>query len=212
MHRKDLITIAISVLALTASLFTLYWSQLRSAEIEATTGEWVNTGYDDIYKNFWLVLPVTFTNQGARSATVRKIALLIQTPDEKKSYLLEPVYFQKLKEGGGFVNESIPIPVAVPARESVDKLVKFASSYKTPSEFEILETTGSYPAWLLMWTTTSGKPDLRERLRFELSSEELKILKKDRAGESSVARLYESRYIRWRAQSLKDEEIKKLLE
>ena len=212
MQKKDTITLAAAALALLVSLFSLYWSQLRSADIEVTTGEWVNSGYFDTTNNFWLTLPVTFTNHGARSATVRKIALIIQTPDGRKSYLLESSYFQRLAAGGGFVNESVPVPVAVPPGESVNKLVLFVSSAQNPSEFDIFETTGSYPATLLMWTAALETPDLRESLTFDLRSRELEILKSDRAGESGVARLYQSNTSRWRSQLLGKEDLQKLLE
>jgi hypothetical protein len=210
MQRKNIIAIAMSALALIVSFFSVYWSHLRSADIEVTTGEWGDAGYWDT-KKFWLLLPVTFTNHGARTATVRKIALVLQTPDGKNSYLLESLYFQRI-EGGKWVNESVPIPVAVPPGESVNKLVQFASSEQNPNEFEILQTTGSYPATLLMWTTASEKPDLREPLIFELSSQELEILKKVRAGGSGVARLYQSQWSRWRSQLLGDEDSQELLE
>jgi hypothetical protein len=211
-YRKDIITISMSALALIVSLFSVYWSQFRSADIKAVSGEWANTGYFNESKVFWLALPVTFTNYGARTATVRKIALFIQTPDRKKSYLLESGSFQKIGESGDFVAESVPVPIAVPPGESVNKIVQFISSTKNPSEFEIVEIMGSYEAKLLGWTTTSEKPDLQEKLTFELGSDELATLKKDRAGEPGVGRFYQSQYSGYRAQSLGDEDIKNLLE
>ena len=122
---KDLIVLATSFVSLLVSLSTLYLTQLSVARVQMMAGEHLNIGHFP-EGNLNISLPVTFVNHGARTAIVRRVALLIQIPGSSEGYLLEPFFYQKITENGTFVHESMPSPIGIVAKQNVTKQVLFS--------------------------------------------------------------------------------------
>ncbi len=210
MKLKTILPIGISIVALTLSGLSFYWSQLRGAVVEMAPGVLIRAGYFD-NKALWLTLPLTITNGGAQIITVRKLALVVQSPDSSSLYLLEPLYYQRLAEKGGLIDESIPGPLAIHPGASVSKLVRFGVSETEPEEFKF-QQEGLYRVTVLAWTMASENPDIREKGTYDLSARDLKILEEDREGSPGVGYLYQQPMSRWKPGFLDSEETKILVE
>src|SRR2546430_17631838 len=122
---KDILTFGLASIALIVSLATLYFTHLRAARVQIIAGEYLNIGHFS-EGNFNISLAITFLNYGARIAIVRRLALLVHTPNAE-SYLLEPCFFQQIDETGNFLHEATAGPFGLPSRESITKQVLFRS-------------------------------------------------------------------------------------
>jgi hypothetical protein len=155
---KDFITIGIACIALSLSVTTLYFSQLRVARLQIAAGEYLHAGHFT-QGNFNVSLAVTLVNHGAQTAIVQRVALVIRRPQNGESYLLEPIFFQSVDGAGNFVHESPAAPFGVSSKQSLTKQVLFRSSYPRPTEFQMIEP-GVYEFTLLGWVGDKRNPVL----------------------------------------------------
>jgi len=138
MEAKILIPIILSSLALGMSILTIYFSLLQRAALRVIAGEHINVS---TYKegNCAVNLPLTFANNGARIAIIRRLALLVQRSGSADGYLLEPVFYEHVDDDGNFKHASQPTPIAVIGRSTDTKQVLFRSSLERPEELRFAD-------------------------------------------------------------------------
>jgi hypothetical protein len=209
MEAKLAIPILISCFALLVSVLTLYYSQLRAAAVTIVAGEHVNISYFTV-GNVAMTIPISVANNGARTAIVRRVALMIQQAGAIEGYLVEPLFYQRIDEHGNFVHDSQPHPIAVPGRSTETKQVLFRSSYERPSEFRFAKP-GAYRLTVLAWVRNSIEPQAAETFSIILSDEEVEKLEQYRTGhESTSLRFQQSDWRKWGAHKLTEVEIQAL--
>ncbi len=206
----NILAIVISVIALLVSFITLYLTHLKAARIAIIAGEHLNIGHY-IEGNLNITLPITFVNYGAKTATVKRVALLIQKSGNSEGYLLEPYFYQKVGDSGEFQNESQPTPIGVSGKQNITKQVLFRSSEERPFEFQLIKE-GSYTFTLLGWVDTSEIPDISDTFNLEIEPEiatklELELGKKT----ASTIRIPQATWRNWTSQKLKQYQVKGLL-
>ena len=208
-QKMKVIPIAISLLAFFSSVLALYFAQLRPAKLQIVAGEHLNIGYYD-EGNLNITLPISFVNEGARSSTIRRVALLIQRPGSQEGYLLEPLFYQRINEKGDFLHESMPVPVTVAAKQSIVKQVLFRSSFERPGEFQLVDA-GTYNLKLIGWTEDSIEPRVSDSFSIILSDNTVTSLKQCRANKKSATeRIPQSTWRKWAAHHLTEVEVKAL--
>ena len=211
MNKSKGLPIVVSAIAIIISFYSLYMSHIKPAEIDLVAGEHININYF-IEGNFALTLPVSFTNNGASIAIIRRVALLIQEPGKKEGYLFEPLFYQRIDEQGNFIHDSMPVPIAVPARDSVTKQIVFRSSLDRPNEF-ILEKEGKYQVTLLGWIAGSVEPELGDFFSIELTDANIATLNERREQKStSTIRIRQSKWRKWSAHHLTEFEVDALIQ
>lgn len=153
---KDSIPIAISIVALFVSVFSLYVSMFRPGKPHLTAGEHIAISHQpEGSANF--ILPVNFSNAGSKYLTVDRVALLIQESGNPEGYLLEPAFYLALAENGVFKYDSLSVPITIFGGENVTKQVMFISSTERATEFQMTKA-GTYNLSLLSWMHGSAKP------------------------------------------------------
>lgn len=160
LEMKDLIPIAISIVALLGSIISLYMSRFRPGKLHLTAGEQVTIGHVP-EGPVTFVLPVNFANAGSKHITVDRVALLIQHRGNPEGYLLEPAYYLALAESGQFKRDSLAVPVTVFGGENITKQVQFASSIERPKEFQMTKED-TYDLTLLAWLHGSTNPNISD--------------------------------------------------
>lgn len=205
-----IIPIVVSFLALGVSVLTLYFSQLRSAVLSVIAGELLNIYYFT-EGNCAVTLPISVSNNGARTAIVRRIALLIQEGGSAEGYLLEPLFYDRIDERGNFQHDSQPMPIAVPGLSTETKQVLFRSSLERPGEFRFSKA-GSYKVTVLAWLRNSVGPQAEDSFSIIISDELLTELEKYRVSKSSASvRVRQSEWRKWGAHRLTEVEIAALV-
>jgi hypothetical protein len=205
-----LISIILSLIALTISVTTLYLTHLRKALLRISAGEDVIISHTDAGL-LWVNLPVSFENHGTRLGTVTRVALLVQNPGSKEGYLLEPIYFQGIDKNADFIFESLPTPIVVVGKGSITKTVLFASSSKTPGDFTLTKP-GLYQMRLLAWSYHPEKPAVSYEFSIEISEENSKYLSDSlEKKENNFIRIPQYHWRQWAAHHLRESEVKTLL-
>jgi hypothetical protein len=209
---KTLIPIVISSLALIVSFTTLYMTKIAPGKVRSIAGEHINIFYLK-EGNIGVTLPVSFSNIGAKTVNIQRVALLFQSQNDKKSYLFEPVFYERLTEHGGFVPESQAAPIIIPTGKTVTKQVLFRSSIERQNEFQVRAVT--YKLTLLVWIAGSVKPERTDSFYITLSDENIKFileqyqLVKDNKPNVSF-RTLQSKWRKWTAHYLTEDEVKDL--
>ncbi|MFB0553556.1 MAG: hypothetical protein ACETWQ_09605 [Phycisphaerae bacterium] len=197
--RKELVPIVLSCLALAVSFISLYFSQLHPADIYFFAGERVNIVRFDP-GNYGISVSVAITNDGAKSATITKLALLIKPPNEKE-YLLEPTVYLKapfrLDKHGNYPIESISVPFNLAPKESVVKKIVFRSSLVNPNEFQITKP-GKYEMTLLGWVDDTETPKNYCQISTKIIEPNIKALDKRNLEVTFI----ESKFEKWTARHL----------
>jgi hypothetical protein len=205
MEAKIVIPVLVSALALGVAFVTLYFSQLRAAAITITAGEHVNIWYFT-EGNCAATLPINVANNGARTAVVRRLALLIQEGGSTEGYLFEPVFYDRIDEDGNFQHESQPHPIAVPGRSTETKQILFRSSLERPEEFRFRKA-GSYRLTVVAWLKNSVKPQAADTFSLLITDTDLETLEKYRAeNQATSVRLQQSDWRKWGAHKLTEVE------
>ena len=203
------VSLVLSVAALAVSVATLYLTFLRSPRIQIIAGDHLNIHHFP-EGNVGVSLPVIIANNGANLGTVRRVALLVQSHGSSEGYLLEPFFYQRVKESGDFVQDSQPVPIIVGAEEPVTKQILFRSSLDRPSEFQFTKP-GTYNILLLGWVSRSEKPDVADSFSVVVSEDETLRLTKLRQEKSGTSvRFPQSRWKQWVARHLTESEVKPL--
>lgn len=166
---KDFITIGIACIALLVSFTTLYLAHFKAARVLIMAGDNLNIGHF-IEGNLNISLPVSFVNHGARTAIVRRVALLVQIPNNNEGYLLEPLFFQRVDEKGNFLQDSPSAPIGIGSKQSLTKQILFRSSHERPTEFQLLDS-GTYNFTLLGWVKDVVHPDISDSFSIIISEE-----------------------------------------
>ncbi len=198
--------IVISVISLGVSFVTLYFSHLRRGKNHIVTGEHINISHD-LDGRVGITLPVSFANDGARLTTVQRVGLLVQLESDEEGYLLEPVFYQRINEVGDFVQDSQPVPIRIPARQSITKQIFFGSSQHHPGEFQILKP-GKYHLRILGWESDADKPRLVDKFAIIVSDQDAASLNErfDQRTLTSV-RICQSKWRSWSAHPLTAKEV-----
>ncbi len=207
---KDIITFCIASVALLVSLTTLYLTQLKAARVQIMVGENLNIGHFS-EGNLHISLPVAFVNDGARTAIVKRVALLIQTPNSNEGYLLEPTFFQRNDEKGNFLHDSPAAPIGIGSKQSLTKQILFRASYERPTEFQLIDS-GTYNFTLLGWVKGAIHPDISDSFSVIISKEIAANLRTHLESKSGTTILIPQAIWRnWTARSLTEYQVKGLI-
>jgi len=202
--------ILFSTLALIVSVLTLYLTFLSPAHLSIMAGDLVYLSHFSDKGNFSIITPVSLTNAGSKFITVERFALLIQKPNSKEGYLLEPFSFQKLDDKGNFVADSMSAPVSIVGRSVITKGILFRSSVERPREFQITEP-GTYELTLLAWVGDSTEPRATDSFTLVLSKEDVRNLNDYlQQHKGTTVRLPQSKWRKWAAHHLTDFEVNAL--
>jgi hypothetical protein len=208
---KGIIPIVISVVALGASMFSLYESYLRPGRIDIAASENIEFFYRTGAGNLGVILSTTFSNDGATSATMQKVALLIQQPKGQGGYILEAIYYMRMTAEGNFVFESRLAPLTILSRSAEIKHILFQSSFEHPAESP-LTGAGTYDLKLLAWSNGSLQPKIADSFSVFLSEQNFAALEKGRKeGTMRTEVIQQSKWKSWQPHSLTESELAELL-
>jgi hypothetical protein len=123
--------IIISVISLLISLFTLYISTLRGAQIMARAGDMVAVSISPDDNNFELLTSLVYSNTGARPGVVSAVSLACDGPslrNQEGNPNLYPVYLASLnpKDGHSEINGIIG-PEVVKGGKQITRQILFLS-------------------------------------------------------------------------------------
>jgi len=208
---KGIIPIAISVVALCASMFSLYESYLRPGQIDIAVSENIELFYRAGVGNLGIILSATFSNEGATSATVDKVALLIQRPEDQGCYILEPIYYMDLAAKGDLIFKSRLAPLTVLSHSFETKHIFFQSSLEHPDESPLIGS-GIYDLKLLAWYNGSLQLKIADSLSVFLSEQNLAALEKGRKEGTMRTEVVEQfKWQSWQPRRLTESELNELL-
>jgi hypothetical protein len=208
---KGIIPIVISLVALGASMFSLYESYLRPGRINITVSENIEFFYRVGVGNLGVILSATISNDGAKSTTMQKVALLIQQPGVQGGYLLEAIYYMHMTEEGNIVFESRLAPLTIASRDTEIKHIFFQSSLEHPDESP-LTGAGTYDLKLLAWCGESLHPKIEDSFSVFLSEQNLSALEEGlKKGIMKTEVVPILRWKSWQAHSLTENELTELL-
>ena len=209
MTRKETLVIVLSILSFVTSIVALYKTQFSSARLRIFAGEHLNIGH---FKegNLQITIPVVLVNTGVKTGVIKRVGLLIQTPANASGYLLEPYFYQKINEVGGFEHDSQPAPIAISGKQNLTKQILFRSSLERAGDFRVLDP-GTYSLKLLGWTDTSDDPNLLHSFSFTLSLENAAQLTIDfNQSTGKTTRVSQENWLNWQARSMTKREIEAL--
>lgn len=196
MQIKDYLALLASLIALVLTLVNIYFTHFRGASLQAVAGEKVGFYYFN-EGNLAVVVTVAVVNHGIRSDTLQKLALLVRSPGGADAYLLEPLFYEKLKENGDLLHDSEPAPIPVSGRSTVVKHVLFRASYERPEEF-LITAVGTYQLALLAWVRDSIKPVVSQGFTVELSAHDIDKLKDYRSEKkTTLVNVRQSQWRKW---------------
>lgn len=203
---KDLIPIAISIVAFVASIISLYVSKLRPGKLHLAAGEHIAISHQP-EGSATFILPVNLANAGSKHLTVDRVALLIQHSGSPEGYLLAPAFYLTLAESGDFKYDSLSVPITIFGGENVTKQVMFGSSTERPIEFQMTKA-GSYDLTLLAWLHGSTKPCMSDSFSLEVSEAHVATLADYiREKKTFSVKLPQSKWRAWDAHYCKAHEV-----
>jgi hypothetical protein len=150
------VAVIIALIGLIVSIVTLSLTQLRPARISTLLGPNVYMTYP-IEGGFSLGLPVSFTNQGARNATVLRTAVTIyrlERPDQR--YFMQWNAFMKLDVQAGlrWVHDEMAHPLIIPGQSTIAKFILFGWNTEPSVPF----SEGRYELVFHYWNVADGHP------------------------------------------------------
>jgi hypothetical protein len=204
---RNVAPIAISLIALTVTTLSLFFSQIQAARIRVYPSEFAYVGQKKYNLEFHITL--TFTNDGAAFGVVRKVALLIRPPGKSDGYLLQAAYFDKL-EDGVFKNDSAVGPIPVDGHCTVSRKILFISARDRPND-RPLSVRGEYRATVLVWASKDSRPTTTPSFRFVLSDPDIEGLTAQRLGKrTKTIELHLQQFQRWSAGAINEQDIRDL--
>jgi hypothetical protein len=120
------VSLAISVLALSASFASLYYSALRPSHLRIMTGEYVELM---TWKEGNLVVQVNFalSNSGTRSVVVRRLALSLSPDENAAKEIIIPPYEYVSQESQTIRGSGAVVPEVIKGGETVFRYIRFVS-------------------------------------------------------------------------------------
>jgi hypothetical protein len=147
---KKYISVAVSGIAVTISVATLYITSLRPANITSSLGERMEFQHTD--DGLFIRLPIVLRNTGAKVGVISSLGVILKDRNTENAIFLKWTAFLKLNEldAQNYIWESFSTPFPVPAGGEVTKMVEFYGG----GDFLgwVLEPT-IYDVYLLAWTS-----------------------------------------------------------
>ena len=205
----DQVSAAAAFLALAVSVWALYRTTERAADLELTPGDQVSISHY-VEGNASVTLNVDVTNDGARVGSVRRLGLIVRPWGTTDAYLLEPVEFQRINPEGRLVWDTLPGSITVGPNSSMTKTVRFRSSERA-NDFAIT-AHGPYHFRLLWWPVGRDKPRVSHPFEVHISTGEADTLRQAREEKRcfTVTKPH-SGAAEWAARPLAETEIASLL-
>jgi hypothetical protein len=208
----SVVSVIIAIFAFVLSVVNFYFSFLCADDIEIIPGEYVRFCYDRD-GTFCFNLEMTFVNHGTRLGTVQRVAILIQQESDSDGYLMEPRYYQIMKQNDPnagsdymWVSDSPAAPVAVPGHQTENRCVLFAAS----ADY-VLKTSGKYSITVLGWTKGDLEPAISTSFDIRLDPKNLERLNDYRKSKSSkIEELRQLKWSKWQAHLVTEVEVRKL--
>jgi hypothetical protein len=154
--KKINLSTAIALLALIVFAITLYYSLLRPPKISSVVGPEIRIYYP-ADGGFGLYVPVPFLNQSPWTGTIWRCAVTLYSKTSDDRFFMEWRYFFRLNpQGNGFDFDALASAMAVPANQSVSKLIWF--TWRPSSNPPLQITAGEYGMGFHYGTGPSGMP------------------------------------------------------
>lgn len=184
MNIYNYIPISISVISIILSLSVAYLAYFKPAKIKLLVGSnlivfnsFINTISGKVWGGITFVLPVTFYNWSPRGGSIYQVRLAIGRPENPQQYFdLAWSNFVKFVDGVNWQDEDVAQPIAMSAKSSVNKFIRFDWNPLTSEKFKI--TTGQYELFLFVWTEQSEKPSIQEMFYFTITDDICEIFQK----------------------------------
>ena len=159
-------TSLISVVAVSISLISLYFTTLQPAKVTLLPAEEISFWHSDGILN--VLVPCIFRNSGAQAGVIHKVALVIkELGDKETALLLSWEYFRYFDEKSyTWKKEDVAFPVVTHSRNSIFKAISF---YGGTDSKNWLPQPMTYDLYLLAWSKASYEPDLH--VKFEVTFE-----------------------------------------
>jgi len=179
----SIIALIISILGLTISGLTLFFTQFRPPEISTIVGPVIKFYYPRD-GGFGIYLPVTFVNPSPKTGIVLRSGITIfqkTTPQQK--YYMEWRFFAKLREqGDSYLFEEDAHSIAIPQYSFISKMIWVTWRQFMPQQFRIIE--GEYVLFFHYWTSTQ-KP-MNSMHEFLITGDIFKEIESYRIGKQST--------------------------
>jgi hypothetical protein len=128
-----------------------------------------------------LRIPISFSNNGARSGLLERIGLVIKDPqNEHYAYFLKSVSDEVVRQSqdGGLSWEasSVASAIIIPSRNPITKNVRF----EIPREFNLeVSVNKTYDFFVLAWDSESMRPTQGKHFRFTFSQDIIRNLEQE---------------------------------
>jgi hypothetical protein len=152
----DLAT-SIALLSLVVSAITLFFTQLRGADLHHVIGPEFKVYYP-ADGGFALYLPATFLNKSSQTGTILKCGVtLFNSANPEGRYYMEWRSFSRLDPASqNWLYEEMAHAIAIGGHESTTKIIWF--SWRASSTPLLHLTEGQYVLSFHYWTMLNGKP------------------------------------------------------
>jgi hypothetical protein len=175
---KQVVPVLLSIVAIIVSLFSLYVTTLRPAEITLSIGEAMQVWHNENHE-LNIDLPIIFQNKGSQSGVVRSLGIIIKDPNSEESIFIKWVGFKKFEDviGGtsSWVYEALRTPISIAPGGEVSKMVNF---YSGRAGEGWLPKPITYDLYLLGWESGGETPRIRQQFDWTFKPEDVAEIKR----------------------------------
>jgi hypothetical protein len=169
-------SLALSIVAVGISGFTLWLTSLRPADLRIYVGESIAVGYLGKEQELMVAIPTVISNAGAGSGLVQSMGLMLSDAENsnKEAFFLKWHVFGEFDPEFVFTQHDRVVPISVHGRASTAKYVVF----KGASEFaRWVPEAHTYSFSVVAWTKPGVRPDCVRTFRVTFSEEDSATLR-----------------------------------
>ena len=179
MDSADLVSVIIAFISLIVSIATAYFAYFKPAKLKMLSGRnmiiantYVDTDSDPQWGGLSFILPLTFYNWSPKGRSIYQVRIVIEREDNHlKNFDLVWSSFVSFLDGGTrWESDALAHPIAIAGQSSLTKIVRFDWSPFRSEKIEV--RTGKYNLRLYAWTSGNRKPQLKEKISFQIENEQ----------------------------------------
>ena len=169
-HVRDWLPLAMSVLAFTVSITSLYYAALRGGTVTATTGPMLALGHDSPTGAANVSIAVNLSNTRARLFSTQQLQLLVTAPDGATSATLPAVAQQKFDAKGEPQDDAMVAPITLAPRSETARQLRFTTRPKDVERIDFFHA-GSYR--FVLWLAVANRPMPEEAERWAITLDDV---------------------------------------